>query len=793
MFFLRKFLPFILFTTAVILISVIIFGYRSLHNVSTEKPGHLVVPGLHQSVDIRRDEWGIPHILAQNEQDLFFAAGFACAQDRLWQLDLLRRAATGRLSEIMGEPTLALDELARTIGLEQTSQALLSGLPADTRLRLNAYVAGINAFLQSSKSLPLEFVLLHYTPEPWRPQDTLALQRLLAWSLSMGWHIDPVMGEVAGQVEPHKLQRLLPTARMSAATASFTSTLMTKSQAAWQQLFGVIPQGLGSNAWAVTGSRTQNRAPILANDTHLPFSTPAVFYIMHLSAPRLNVIGAAFPGLPGILIGRNEKMAWGITNGMIDDVDFFQLKPDSADPGKFIYNGQAMAFQSRSERIKIKDRPDRIIHVLTTPYGPVMPADSSGQARVCVRWTGHDMSDELTAFHNIMTAGSWYEFRQAVRGCKCPGENFVYADQQGHIGYQLAAAVPVRNFPNPWKTVPDSLVNARWLGEIPFESLPSQYDPAAGRIVSANQCMVDSACSYYISEYWEPDFRCQRIQQQLDSMATNATATQMKLLQKDIYNPHAAWLVPRLLATLNRQPLPPDSPEWYARELLQSWDYQQSAESIASTLYEQIYRMLFMKTFADEWDADLFRRFMTIPRLNARLLDRALARQDSSWLDDRRTPDPESRSDLFLAAFLAACDSLKANHGPDIGHWQWGDLHTVVGFHPFMVHPAIGRFFTVPEQAAAGGNYTINNATFLYNGSFRSFVGPCFRQVVDLSTLDYQVVLFSGQSAHPFSRHHQDMFQLWQRGELVTLSLDPARQNRSNWTLFRLSPNGRNL
>jgi penicillin G amidase len=791
MVFLRKFLPFILFAAAIILLSVIVFGYRSLQNVATEKPGSLYAAGLEQPVEIRRDEWGIPHIWAQNEHDLYFAAGFAVAQDRLWQLDLFRRAATGRLSEIMGEPAIAIDELARTVGLEQTAQSLLAALPADTRLRLDAYVGGINAFIKSNNNLPLEFALLHYNPEPWRPQDTLALQRLLAWMLSMGWQIDPVMGDVAQQVDPAKLQRILPDAQAGIQAARFSSSLLQQSQTALQQIFGFIPQGLGSNAWAVTGLRTQNRSPILANDTHLPFSTPALYYLMHLTCPGLNVIGATFPGLPGVVIGRNEKIAWGITNAMIDDVDFFQLKPDSADPSRYVYNGQALTYQVRNERIKIKDKPDRVLQVQSTVYGPVMP-DANGATslhNVSVRWTGHEVSDELTAFNKIMTAGSWYEFRQALRGCKCPGENFIYADQQGHIGYQLAASVPVRSFSPSWKTVPDSLPNARWIGEIPFESLPSRLDPTTGKIVSANQCMVDSSYAYHISDYWEPDHRYQRINQLLDSLP-NGTATQMKILQRDIYNGHAAWLVPRLLASLNRQPLQPDSPEWYARELLQSWDYQQSVESVAATLYEHIYKMLFVKIFADEMDPALLKRFMAIPRLNARMLDRALARQDSSWLDDRNTPTPETRSELFLAAFTAACDSLKAKYGTDIGNWQWGDQHTIIGFHPFLFHPAIGRFFAVPEIAAVGGNYTINNATFLYNSSFKSYVGPCFRQVVDLATLDYQVILFTGQSGHPFSRHHQDMFGLWQRGELVTLSLDPRKQNRSSWTLFKLSPAG---
>jgi penicillin G amidase len=787
--FLRKFLPLFFFILLTILVVLVVLGYSSLHRLAAEKSGVIALAGLDATVDIRRDEWGIPHIVSRTDHDLYFACGFIAAQDRAWQMELFRRGAAGTLAELFGEKALVLDEWSRTMGLMQLADQILPTLPAETRQSLDAYVNGINACLRQNNKTPLEFALLHEKPQLWKARDCIAIMRLFGWLLSMGWHIDPVMGEVAAVVDPDKMQRLWPELS-SPAHMPAGPDLAALQNVRWalRTFLGYEPNGLGSNAWVVAGSRTQNGSPILTNDTHLPFTSPVLYHIQHLSSPNIHAIGAAFPGLPGLALGRNEKIAWGMTNGMVDDFDFYQLKADSADPQRFVCNGQALNFTVREERIAVKNGKEKILQVRSTPWGPLLPGagNSASGFPPAMQWTGFTVSDELTGFQKILTAANWYDFRNALKYCKTPGENFFYADRQGHIGYQLAASVPQRNFSHPVLPVPDSLPHRNWLADLPFLELPTAADPLSGRIVNANNRMIDDAYPAYLSSYWDPDYRYRQIVARLDSLKRVST-TEMGELQADVYNRHAAWFVPLVLSSLTGYSAPADSPELFAKVMLQGWDYQQTEESIAASIYEMTYLQVFRNTFGDELGEPLLQRFLSMPRVNVAMLDGLIARQDSAWFDDGRTLQVETCKDILATSFFNAVDSLKARYGANIGQWWWGSLHPVAGFHPFSVHPAIGRFFALPEAPMAGGNFTVCNGTFLYSLPFTALVGPCIRQIVDLSGPDYQVVLFTGQSGHPFSRFHDDQNVLWRQGRTITLSLDRSRQIQVTQTL-RLVP-----
>ena len=785
--FLRKFLPLLFFILIAIFISLVGFGYFSIHRIPWEKSGTVTVAGLDDVVVVERDAWGIPHLSSRSDRDLFFAMGFVEAQERLWQMDLFRRAACGTLAEILGERAIILDEWTRTIGFLQIAEQIMNTLTAETRQLLDAYAAGINACLQASQPLPLECSLLRYQPQPWKPQESLAMMRLFGWMLSMGWHIDPVLGEVMAAVGREKMQRLCP--GLSAPVPEITAPIPAELYGALQNVLGYVPNGLGSNAWVVAGHRCRNGSAILANDTHLPFTTPALYYLLHLRSPGFKVIGAAFPGLPGVVLGRNETIAWGVTHGMIDDIDFIQIQADSVNPGRFLYNGQPLDYTVREERISVRGGKEVTLRIRSTPWGPLMPVSDSLRPSIpmAMLWTGLMPSDELTAFTKIMAADNWYTFRDALRGCKTPGENFFYADRNGMIGYQLAASVPVRTFSNPLLPASDSLHLRRWQGEVPFSELPTLVNPSTGFIANANQQVRNVDSNYHLSDYWDPPYRYQRVVNRLDSLP-RISAAEARSLQIDDYNGHAAWFVPLVLSSLSGYSALPDSPELYAKEMLEAWDFHQSSESIAATLYEMIYVQVFRKTMEDELGEAVLQRFMAMPRINVTLLDGLIAAQDSAWFDDGRTAAVEDRQQILAASFFSAVDSLKQNIGANIGEWWWGNLHTVSGFHPFTLRPSIGRFFVLPETAMPGGNFTIHNGTFLYTSPFKAFVGPCIRQVVDLSTTDYQVVLYSGQSGHPFSRHYQDQNGLWRQGKLITLSLDPAKQDRSSWTSYKLLP-----
>jgi len=455
-----------------------------------------------------------------------------------------------------------------------------------------------------------------------------------------------------------------------------------------------------------------------------------------------------------------------VTHGMSDDFDFYQRAADSLDPEKFFYNGQALSYTFREERVAVKDAAEKRIRIRSTPWGPVMPATTFAQRPLAMQWSGFALSDEWTAFVKMMTATNCHEFRNALSTCKTPGEHFIYADRSGHIGSQLAAAVPQRSYAASFSPAPDSLAQRRWLSDVPFTSLPSQADPVSGYVVHANQQLGRSSDPFFLYGYWEPPYRYQRIVDRLDSLP-RLSLNDMKTLQNDLYNGHAAWFVPQVIASLSGYSAQPDSPEHLAKELLDGWDYQQTQESIAALIYEMTYLQVFRNTLADELGEDLLGRFLALPHVNVALMDGLIARND---------------------CFFSAVDSLKRQRGDNLGDWSWGAVHTLSGFHPFALHPVIGRFFAFPEIPAAGGNFTLCNATFIYQQPFKTFVGPCIRQLVDLSTQEYHVILYGGQSGHPFSRHYQDQNSLWRQGKLITLTLDPSTENRSNWTLFRLLP-----
>ncbi|HOT96388.1 MAG TPA: penicillin acylase family protein [bacterium] len=810
----------LLFILIIILLCVaafLIFGYVSLRRSVPPESGRFNVVGLQRPVEIGRDEWGVPHVLAEDEAGLYFAAGFSCAQDRLWEMDLLRRAALGRLAEIFGPELVPVDQLARTIGFGRLGTHLWPTLPEKTAANLGAYTAGVNAYIAGTKQLPLEFGVLRYQPAPWRAEESLAIMRLIGWLLSMGWHADPVYTEIAAQVDSLKFSGLRPEAvpgspRFTVPPAAAVSTDALKTLSAEMRqgetqlraFFGIPAGGVGSNAWVINGRLTRRGEALLANDTHLFFTVPSLYYLMHLQSPEINAVGAAFPGLPGLVVGRNEQIAWGITNGMIDDVDFFPLEPDSTDAQHYRFGRQRYAWRYYDETIAVRGGSDRKVRVTCSHIGPLVTAETPmlnyrGRTPLVLRWTGFEEDDPLTAFQSLLKARDWGDFLAALESCKNPGENFFYADRAGQVGWKLAAAVPRRTYndallPPPAADslgVADSLAargpDPEWRGFVPYAQLPQSFQPACGWIANANNCLADTSSAFYLSAYWEPDYRWQRIKAAFDTTG-RWDVERCKALQADLYCGHAAFLVPRLLKALRRLPLPAGQPADLGRELLAVWDYQETPSSVAATLYETTLVELMRLTFADEMGEDLYRRFLNLSHVNIRSLDRLIAANDSLWFDNLRTPFRETLDDQLAAAYLAAIDTLTARYGDTPGMWSWGLVHTLTQPHPFGLHGPFRRYFTIGPTPSAGGNFTLNNSTFSLDKPFDTIVGPCIRQISDMSTSDWQVILPAGQSGHPFSRHFRDQQPLWQEGRLITLHLRGVSHTHPSWKWQSLRP-----
>jgi len=845
----------------------ILFGYLSVRRSVPPESGSFPAPGLERQVEIGRDEWGVVHIDAGSEYDLYFAAGYSCAQDRLWEMDFLRRAATGRLAEILGPELVEVDLFTRTIGFGRLGRRLLPVLPSATAANLRAYCAGINTYIATARQLPLEFGALRYTPEPWQPEESLACMRLIGWLLSMGWNIDLVYAETAAKVDSQKFVRILPEAlpglrsfplgvdesdstaaaplkrrsRMDRFLRSLlplpsldslrrtplleerkrdsrrgepVSAVLRQGEEGLRRLFNSPSGGLGSNAWVINGRLTERGQALLANDTHLVFTVPSLYYLMHLHSPAVNAVGAAFPGLPGLVVGRNEFVGWGITNGMVDDVDLVRLEPDSIDAEYYRFGRQRYRYIYHDETIAIRGGEEKKVRIPWSHIGPVISAATPilgyrGEDPLVLRWSGFENDDPLTAFQELMTARDWGGFLAALESSKNPGENFFYADRAGQIGYKLAAAVPRRTYrdaivPLPERTaVPDSLASpdslareARvrdWLGFIPFTQLPQLFQPSSGWIANANNCMVDTTYAHFISVYWEPDYRYNRIKAALDTLSRWNLAS-CRALQADLYSGHAAAFVPLLMKAIQHLDLPRNQPADFGRELLSVWDYQQTTSSVASTVYEMTLNEFMRLTFADEMGEELYQRFVKLSHVNVRVLDRLIALNDSLWFDDVRTPGLETLDSQLAAAFYAAIDSLTLRYGDNPGMWDWGSVHTLTQPHPFGRHTPFRRYFNIGPAPSAGGNHTLNNSTYSMAEPFATIIGPCVRQISDMSTSEWHVILPAGQSGHPFSRHYRDQHPLWQEGEMITLQLHSLtrRNPRWNWQILRpVSANSR--
>jgi len=778
---------------AVFLAVFFILGYLSLKKSVPPESGVQTLSGLEKPVRIGRDEWGVPHIRAGGEADLYFAVGYVNAQDRLWQMDLMRRLALGRCAEKLGPQALPVDILARTLDIEKIAGQILERMPTESRRLMQDYADGVNAYLRTSPRLALEFGILRYQPEPWRPEDSIACMRLIAWLLSMGWNVDPFYSELRQSVDSVHCARLLPetiTGRGPAVTAAVipapAAHLLHEVNDALTGLLNYHPQSAGSNAWAIAGFRSTSGGALLANDTHLLFSAPSIYQIMHWNSPHINAAGVAFPGLPGLVLGRNEHIGWGITNGMVDDIDFIAIESDSADSNYYFFNGQRWPFRDDVVSIEVRGESPHSLRRRWTHLGPVigdqMPMMTALAHHYCLRWTGLSADDPFTAFEKILLANDWTTFRQAVSGIQCPGENFLFVDDAGHIGYQLAAAIPLRTLPA------DSFNQMDWSGFLPFVDLPSSYQPLSGFLASANQCMVDSSYGHYLSAYWESDYRYQRIHALFDT-CKKISPEQCRSAQLDVYSGHAAFFVPYLIHSLDSLNFAPQTPAAYGRELLRSWNYQEQTGSVAAAIYERTYLELMRMVFQDEMGEELFKRFLAMPHTNMRALDHLLARRDALWFDDIRTAGTiETIDSQLISAYAKAMDGMIAQRGENIGMWTWGDLHTLTFPHLFGQYRTLGHFFNIGPFPCEGGNFTLNNSSYSLTAPFAAIIGPIVRQVIDMSGSKYQVIITTGQSGHPLSPHYSDQTSMWQNGQMITLDLAASPRNEGGWKWQVLQP-----
>lgn len=763
--------------------------------------GQVALSGLVADVRIARDAYGVPRISAENEHDAFFAMGVVHAQDRLWQMDLQRRAAEGKLSELFGPETVPFDRMFRIVGLARISRAIERQLPEETRQRLQWYSDGVNAWRSYAAGVyPLEFDLLRYEPERWTPFHSILVSRLLAWELNLSWWTDLAYGALTERLGEAMVREILPwyPETVPAAVAATghregwsAGLAYLRTAREYRQFLGrPLPVG-GSNAWAVAPARSVSGHALLANDTHLHLSVPSMWYELRYERPGLSAWGMSIPGVPGVVTGRNDSIAWGVTNLMADEADFCIEQVRDSD-STYLFQDRWVPLTVIEEDIPVRGDTTVTLRIRLTHNGPIVtdirtPLNHARHSAVMsMRWVGSDPDDMVGTFLKINSASGWGAFVAALRGYTVPGQNFVYADVRGNIGYVCAARIPVRRegrglFPLPGWDHPSP-----WTGYVRPQDLPRELNPRSGYIASANEKRDSKALPAVIGDLWEPPSRIQRLHGVLGARGARFSVRDFENLQNDTYSQYARDLFPHLSAACTDSVLGQAYGE-RVRDYFRNWTFRFTRDDIATTIYNFFLLRLVTNIFQDEMGEDLYHDFTMLVNVPLRVTARLMTEGQSRWFDDIRTPAVETREDLVVRSLREAMADIRRQLGDDPRRWRWGDVHTVTLQHPFGLQPPLDKIFNLGPYGYPGGSTTMMSGEYSLTAPFAVTVGPSYRQIFDLSSsLTYRAVLPSGQSGQLFHDHYDDQTPLWLHGGYRTVTIAADGPGMTTLLLTRL-------
>jgi penicillin amidase len=744
--------------------------------------GSLTVDGLNGPVEIVRDRWGVPHIFAGDEHDVAFGLGFAHAQDRLWQMDFYRRVFSGTLAEVVGEPGIQVDRLMRRFGLRRAAGAQLRQIDAETMGGMEAYAAGVNAFMESvGGRLPLEFLLLRYRPQTWAVADSVAFGKFMGWMLASGWVTQIVRSQLMAKLGPEALSELEPPYPESGLLTVPPGTEYRRGDAQllqeFQELAKVLMPGGGSNNWVVDGEKSVTGKPLLANDPHLTAQMPSIWYEAHLCGGAIDAVGASIAGLPTIIIGHNRRIAWGITNSMTAQQDLYVEEVNPAKPEQYRYKGRWRKGELLREEIVVRGREPIVEEVLVTAHGPVISPAIDGETRVLsVRSVPTESVSLMGAGYRLMMAQNWEEFRDALRDWSAPGQNFVFADVDGNIGYQLGAHIPVRRQGRGLVPVPGWTDEYDWTGFIPFEGLPSAFNPPTHFAATANNQIVGDDYPYRIDGDWADEYRIGRIVEMLREREKHGIAD-FQRMHGDVYS-----ALGRELAEFLGRLQPVDEESRRALDHVSSWDCHLTPDSVAAAIVEVFFYHMYRNTFAHKL-GDALGRYMgegvhyLAPvsgyghRVGSHLV-RLLRQAPVDWFpsrDGRR----DTWEDVGLRSLREALEELRSRLGPNMSRWQWGRLHTI-SFPHVLGRGPLARLLSRGPYPLGGDHNTVAQAAYEPAAPYVAGLSiPSYRQIIDLSNLGNSVsVHTTGQSGQPGSRHFADMIKLWRRIEYHPMLFD---------------------
>ena len=731
--------------------------------------GVAVADGISAPAEVLRDQWGVPHIFAKTEQDAAYALGWVMAQDRLFQLELVRHVCQGRLAELFGADVVPVDRLFRTLDFHGHGKRMLARAKPEVIAMHEAYARGINAYLKELDGrLPVEFTLLGLDPEPFRADDFAGLVGYQAWVLQSSWKAEPLYEQLVATVGTSRAAALFPYNLGGSPpvhpTAAIAPTLLQlpERSARWLEL---LPQYNASNNWVVGPAKSASGQAILANDPHLGHALPCLWYEAHLSAGDLDVIGVTTPGAPGIVIGHNRNIAWGFTNVMLDPIDFFVEKVNPNNPDQVMAKGAWVEVQKREEEVRVKGSPSETLVVRSTSHGPIVSGLMPGQSEVlAMQWTFHTIQDanDFEAAYALQRARDWKELRRALRSFGAIAQNVAFADREGHIGMQTAGRIPKLRGPRSGSSYRVGWDGSEdWDGFIPFDDNPRTFDPPRGWLASANNVTVPAPADYYISSYWEPADRFVRIEEMIEAK-DKLSVDDMKTMQMDVVFVSAREWLPEIRRAFEVKP-PGDAFVRQALEQLRAWDGAMTAEGVAPAIMATFERRLFHAIFDDEMGTSLARSYELAGNLRTTMIRVAMTGGDESWFDRTDTPEIEDRFAILRSAFEQTVEELVA-YDKEISSWRWGELHTLTFRHPLGKSWLLAPLFNVGPFPLAGHNNTVNKAASGAQG-WSVVWGPSMRQITDFGDLDQAIaVLPTGQSGIVASHHYADQTAMWRDG-----------------------------
>ena len=803
--------------TALLLTAGGTWYWRASRSCLPETSGTIRLPGLKASVDVRRDGRGIPHIAADSAEDLYYAQGFVTAQDRLFQMDLLRRDALGELSEIVGADAVGRDVRHRRLGYRQVCERAYEKLEGEPRLAVDRFAEGVSAFIVAQEGvLPFEFRLLRYEPRPWTPIDTMAIGKLMAEQLNTTYETDllraefsdlapelyadlfpdhspydvPLVGEDPKPVEIDEGGSGAPSGTPDSYTdpkstgspfkpVSFTQGRRTESiDAAASE-----PLVVGSNNWVVDGTRSASKKPILANDPHLPLALPPIWYATHLTIRdgSLDVAGVTFPGAPGIVIGHNRRIAWGVTNFGPDVQDLFAEEFDEGGT-RYRVGDQWEDATIRRDVLRVRkagfttEIDEMPIELVSTRHGPIVK--DSGPTKYALRWTALDDASEMPAFLYLNRAGNWDEFTAGLRHYPGPMQSFVYADVDGNIGYYGAGNVPVRTAGKGDVPVSGRSGGNEWNGFVPFERLPHVTNPPTGFLVSANNRIVGDSVPDFYTKMWMSPFRARRIGDLL-RVATRLTVDDMNRFQNDAYSYPDAIFAAEISKMAEARIAAGDTEASTWSSLLGfvgGWDGLLEVDSISATVAVRTRRHFVDQVLAAKL-GDRAARYAYYGRDS--FVVNLIEKRPDRWLPDG-APDWES---VFLKAYVSARESLQKELGPNPSSWKYGRINTLTLAHPLGRVPRLGGLLNLSTMEVAGGPATVK-AMGVVSGA-----GPSMRIVVDMADLDRTtLVLPSGNSGQHASAHYDDQAEDWRVGKTGPFAFSESAVAAATVETLRLEP-----